>query len=164
MLWYGAGTINETENYKTSINFENRIFLDSLNQKEFLVNYCIGFTNKKIVPVVGLSLHDHYSTYTEIRPYYGIDSKYFRLLLENRIFDNKFQNRLRARVQYKQEIYSNISLIASEELFWTKKFDNNRFCVVCEYKIKKFNINLGYMSFYKDKNYNTMVVKLIYRI
>jgi len=116
------------------------------------------------MPLAGLSVWSN-ETNNEVRPYYGIDSKYFRLLIEHRIYNDRDPTtRLRAKIGYKQKVCNWYYLLTSEELFWAKEFDHNRFIVGMQFKIKMVDLDLGYMSYYKDKNVNTLIVKLNYNL
>lgn len=159
MIWTGIGLTDKQDKYKFYCGIEERIYIP-VRQKDFMIDHRVTFTKRKLMPVIGLSVWNHIEG-SEIRPYYGIDSKYLRLLLENRIFvTGKLVNRFRGRVQYKQRLTDWLSLFASEELFWTKEFDHNRLTGALQFKLKKAQIDLGYMSYYKDKNQNTLVIKL----
>jgi hypothetical protein len=162
MIWTGVGITDKTDKYKFYCGLEERFYIP-VCQKEFMVDYRTTIS-WKVMPIIGLSIWNHAGD-SEIRPYYGIDSKYFRLLLENRIFlDDKMVNRLRARLQYRLKLKDWFSLFASEELFWTKRFDNNRLNIGMEFKIKKTELDLGYMSYYKDRNQNVLILKLNHNI
>lgn len=163
MLWSNAGISTNVENIKIIFNIEDRIFLDSLNLSEFIINYNLEIKNTKITPIIGLSLHN-FGYKTETRAYYGFDTKYVRLLLENRFSNNELKFRLRSKIQYTYKIYDWLYLKAYEELFWVNKFDHNRFFLGTRYKIKNVMVDIGYLSYYKNVNHNSILIKLDYNL
>jgi len=163
MIWTGIGVTNKQEKYKFYSGVEERVYIP-LKQKDFMVDMRFTSTIWKVMPVAGLSVWNHVDN-GELRPYYGIDSKYFRLLMEHRLYNDKDPtSRLRARLSYKQKICSWYYLLVSEELFWAKEFDHNRLILGMQFKLKKLDFDLGYMSYHKDKNVNTLILKLNFNL
>jgi hypothetical protein len=116
MIWTGIGLTNKTDKYKFLVNLEERVYVP-IKQKDFMIDYKTILTKHRLMPVIGLSIWNH-TGISEMRPYYGVDSKYFRLMVEHRIFlTEKMVNRLRARISYKQKLSEWVTLFGSEEIF-----------------------------------------------
>lgn len=143
---------------------ENRLN-EQWDQKTFIIGGDLKTTGT-VQLTGGVSYWSHYKVKQEVRPYQAIQYKGIRVMEEERIFSNgEYRWRTRVRIQDTECITKNISIKASNEIFFQQGYEHNRLIFSGLFKLDNFmTLETGYMFYRGKETFNALILTGIWKL
>ena len=157
MVWTQFQLSHIVNKMKYYARVEDRITV--FEQKTALIETGIMYGNK-VKPIVSVWGLTNEGKPDELRLSTGFQWEYIRILAENRWFDNGTHRlRLRGRISFEPQLGKQLWLIFSNEAFFQRGWDHNRFCLTVRKKWGHFGLESGCMLYNgKSDQFNVLLI------
>ncbi|OFY64755.1 MAG: hypothetical protein A2Y71_06180 [Bacteroidetes bacterium RBG_13_42_15] len=163
--WVGTSFACKSSNITYLLRVEDRMNKE-FTQNAALTYFQVSFQTE-VKPILGVGYWTWQEKGQEYRTYQGLEYKGVRMMLEERFFENSLNKaRARIRLQLKQDVLENSRFVISNELFFWKWWEHDRFCLTYQWDMGRMTFDCGYMYYYTNdgKNLNVGLISMLWNI